>query len=451
MSKQLKVLLIDDDSDFRELLKIILEEENYPVHIATNGKEGIDALKKNNYDVVLTDLLMKSVNGLDVLEYIQANKSSIETIIITAHASVETAVEAMKKGAFSYFIKSNNPEELIFELEKIGKINKLSHENEILKEVINKEEYLMQSKSSAYRSVLEYSKKVAETDSNVLILGESGVGKEVLARYIHKHSLRKREVFIPVNCYSFSDTLLESELYGFEKGSFTGATERRKGRFEAADHGTLFLDEIGDLPLSTQIKILRNIEEKQIERIGSNEIIDLDFRLITATNKDLDLAIKNGVFREDLYYRISTVIIKVPPLRERKEDIPDLINLFLKKAQKSMKKRVTEMDKRLHDALVNYHYPGNIRELKNIIERLIVLSEDGRVSYEMIEKHGILNKFSEVSNNQSLKEARKEAERAYILEVLKKTDYGMDQASDILEISTRQLYNKVKEYNITLK
>lgn len=451
MSKNLNILLIDDDEDFRVLLKIILEEEGYKVELAVNGKDGINKLKENVYDVVLTDLMMDLVDGIKVLEYIEKNKISTETIIITAHASVETAVQAMKKGAFSYFIKSNSPQELIFDLEKIEKINKLSNENEILKEGINEEVYLMDSKSSRYKSVLNYAKKVAETNSNVLILGESGVGKEVLARYIHKNSLRENEVFMPVNCYSFSDSLLEAELYGHEKGAFTGSLGRRKGRFEAADQGTLFLDEIGDLPLTTQIKILRNIEKKQIERIGSNKTIDLDFRLISATNKDLDLGIKEGNFREDLYYRISTVIIKVPPLRERKEDLPDLIEFFLKEAQKNIKKRVSEIDERLHKALLNYHYPGNIRELKNIIERLIVLSENGYVSFEMVEQHGILNSFKKISKDRSLKYVRNRAESSHIVQVLLENDYSMDKAAKVLDISSRQLYNKVNKYNIKLK
>lgn len=451
MKTNLKVLVVDDEREFRELLVIILIKQGYEVDSVESGEKAIERLKNKEYDLVLTDMMMDGINGLAVLDYITTNIPHVETIIITAYESVENAVEAMRNGAFSYFIKSNSPQELIFDIEKIVKIKSLHNENEILKTEMNRNEYIMTSKSDSFRNVLKYAKKAAETDSNVLILGESGVGKEVLARYIHHCSERKNEVFMPINCYSFSESLLESELYGHENGAFTGSKGMRIGRFEAADGGTLFLDEIGDIPLSTQIKILRNIENKQIERIGSNEVLDLDFRLITATNKDLRKGIQDKSFREDFFYRISTVIIEIPPLKERKEDLPTFIDYFFKKAQESLKKRVDSIDKDVMNTLLNYDYPGNVRELKNIIERLVVLSESGRISFDDMSHYNIFNDFEDNKHQKSLKEIRSIAERSYIVNVLKEMEYDIDETADILQISSRQLYNKIKEYDIDIK
>lgn len=451
MKMNLKVLVVDDEQEFRELLVIILMKQGYEVDSADCGEKAIEMISKKPYDIVLTDMMMDGIDGLGVLEYIQKKLPQIETIIITAYGSVENAVEAMKKGAFSYFIKSNNPQELIFDIDKIVKIKSLSIENEILKTEINKTEYIMTSNSESFRNVLKYAKKVAGTDSNVLILGESGVGKEALARYIHQCSNRNSEVFMPINCYSFSESLLESELYGHEKGSFTGSQGMRKGRFEAADKGTLFLDEIGDIPLTTQIKILRNLENKQIERIGSNKTLDLDFRLISATNKDLKKGIMDKSFREDFFYRVSTVIIEVPPLRYRKEDLPAFIEYFFKKAQDSLKIKVESIDDDVMRTLLNYDYPGNVRELKNITERLVVLSEAGRVSFRDMSRYSVFNDFAENSNRRSLKEVRSNAERSYILNVLKDSEYNIDKVAHVLKISSRQLYNKIKEYDIGIK
>lgn len=338
MEIALKLLVIDDEADFRELLKIILEKKGYIVDIAHSGEMGINMINKNEYDVVLTDMIMDGISGIKVLEHVKSLDCGIECIIITGFGSVENAVDAMKNGAFSYFIKSNNPQELIFDIEKVKKIKLLSKENSVLKKEFKKSEFILTSKSPLLKKTIKLAEKAAQTDLNVLILGESGVGKEVIARYIHMCSRRKNEIFMPVNCYSFSDSLLESELYGHEKGSFTGSNSMRVGRFEASHNGTLFLDEIGDIPLSTQIKILRNIDRKEIERIGSNKVIKTDFRLISATNKNLNEAIADKNFREDLYYRISTVIIEIPPLRKRKEDLPILIDYFLHKTQLETKK-----------------------------------------------------------------------------------------------------------------
>lgn len=451
MSKALRLLIVDDEPDFRELLRIILDKRGYLVDVAESGEVAVRMIDSHHYDIVLTDMLMNGMNGMDVLKHIKSVSDEIACIIITAHASVENAVDAMRKGAFSYFIKSNNPQELIFDIEKIGKIKSLSDENNLLRQTFGQSEFVLSSRSPKFQKTVKFAEKVAETDSNVLILGESGVGKEVIARYIHLCSNRNKEIFMPVNCYSFSDSLLESELYGHEKGAFTGSVAMRKGRFEAADKGTLFLDEIGDIPQTTQTKILRNIENKEIERIGSNQVIKTDFRLISATNKNLKEAIVDRQFREDLYYRISTVIIEIPPLRERIEDLPILIEYFFDKAQKELKKRVDVVDPELMKVLMAYEYPGNVRELKNIIERLVVLAENGRVSLEDVQHYDVFSSKTQDESITSLKAIRQNAERNHIVKMLEQNDYDMDRTAKLLKISSRQLYNKVKEYNISLK
>jgi len=451
MGPKLRLLLVDDEKEFRDLLCIILRREGYLVEAAENGSEAIKMIEENEYDVVLTDMKMDGVDGIQLLEYIGTLDRKIECIIITAFASVENAVEAMKKGAFSYFIKSNNPQELIFDIEKICKIKSLSEENSLLKDEIIRNDYILKSKSSDFQKTIKYAEKVAKTDSNVLILGESGVGKEVLARYIHQCSNRKNEIFMAVNCHSFSDSLLEAELYGHEKGAFTGSQHMRKGRFEASDKGTLFLDEIGDIPISTQVKILRNIENKEIERIGNNKSIKVDFRLICATNKDLKNEIFNNRFRKDLYYRISTVIIEIPPLRRRKEDLPILIDYFLRKTEEELKKKVEALDEDLMSVLLNYDYPGNVRELKNIIERLVVIAENDRLTLKDVNQYDVFSNFRVSNNKKSLKEVRNYAECNHIMRILEIHDYNIDKAAETLEITARQLYNKINRYNIKIR
>ena len=312
---------------------------------------------------------------------------------------------------------------------------------------------LMGTNNKEFNEVLEIVKKAAESNASIFITGESGVGKEILARYIHNLSNRKGR-FIPVNCQALSGNLLESELFGHEKGSFTGAIEKRIGRFEEANGGTLFLDEIGEVPVSIQIKLLRVLDTKTIERIGSNKPIKIDLRFITATNKEIEKAIANGEFREDLYFRINTISIKIPPLRERREDLPMFINFFLLKYEKELKKKINSVDNEVMDFLLNYNYPGNIRELKNIVERLVVLSEDGIIKKKYLPKY----KYEKENFNSvegltldkmpSLKEYRNNLEKSYIQTVLKKCSYDMDASSEILQISKRQLYNKTAEYNI---
>lgn len=308
---------------------------------------------------------------------------------------------------------------------------------------------MLKTSSKKFKKALEIARKASASNANIFILGESGVGKEVLSRYIHHHSERCDKPFIAVNCHAFSETLLESELFGHEKGSFTGALERRIGRFEAAHNGTLFLDEIGDTSLDTQVKLLRTIENKKIERIGNNQAIAINFRLICATNRDIYKMVAKQIFRKDLFYRISTITVEIPPLRERKGDLPELINFFLQKVQNDLKKEIKVIEPKVMRFLLNYHYPGNVRELKNIVERLVVLSDNGVVRAEEIadiKSTGSLTQYGK--NIKTLKQFRSETEATYIQEVLNLCNYNRTETAKKLDISRRQLFNKLIEYGL---
>ena len=447
--EHLKILAVDDEVENLKALKIILGNKGYEVDLANSGEEAIDILEKKEYDLVITDLKMGGISGMELLENITNKYKDTEVIIITGYGTVNNAVEAIKKGAYSYFIKSHDPEELIIEIEKIKKLKSLEKDNEFLREQQDGGNFLLETKSSKFANALDIAKKAALSNANILILGESGVGKEVFAKYIHKCSERNSQPFVAVNCHTFSDSLLESELFGHEKGAFTGAIERRKGRFEAANEGTILLDEIGDISLSTQVKLLRVLEEKSIERIGSNKSIDVDFRLLCATNKELKEAITEGDFREDLFYRISTITIEIPPLRERKEDLPALIDFFISRFSKDLKKTISEIDDEVMVYLLSYDYPGNVRELKNMLEMLVVLSENGVIKYKYVkDKIETVVKMENIEEIRPLRDVRKEMEAEYIKYALNLCEGNMNMTSEKLGMSRRQLFNKITEYNI---
>jgi len=445
-----KILVVDDELVFRDVYSIIFEDKGYETYVAESGEECLNILKEQNFDLVLTDLKMKDMSGIELLKKIRENHYSCEVMMVTGFGTVESAVNAMKLGAFGYFIKGNDPEVLLKEIEKLVKIKKLEKDNASIRNKLINFDYLLDSNNEKFKNILRVSEKAAMSNSNILILGESGTGKEVIAKYIHQYSERKNENFIAVNCQIFSDGVLESELFGHEKGAFTGAVEKRIGRFEEANNGTLFLDEIGELALNTQVKLLRAIENKTIERIGSNKSISTNIRLVSATNRKINEEIKNGKFREDLYYRINTITIEVPPLRERKEDILILINFFLKQMQNEMKKKIVEVEDGLIDLLVNYDYPGNIRELKNIIERLVVLSDNGVIRKRDLPDLNMIyeENLEDNKNIKSLKDVRSIAELKYIKLVLERCNGNISEAARVMEISRRQLFNKLVEYGI---
>lgn len=445
----LKLLIVDDEPDYRDMLRILLIKQGYTADTASSADDAVKRMETQTYDILLTDLMMAGTRGDDLVGVVKARFPDTECIVITGYGSIDNAVETIKRGAFSYIIKSGDPQELLIEIGKIEKIKALSQENKRLKSEISNTAGLLQSKSEAFCNAVHYAEKAAETQANILILGESGVGKEVFARHIHHISSRRNEVFMAVNCHALSDTLLESELYGHEKGAFTGSQNRRIGRFEGADGGTLFLDEIGDMPASTQVKILRNIENREIERIGSNHPIPVDFRLISATNRNLVREIAAGRFREDLYYRINTVALEIPPLRKRKEDLPMLVTHFIQKAGQELKKNISGVDGPLMDRLMAHDYPGNIRELKNIIERLMVLAEGDVLTLAGARQYDVISGSQNPHPyGTTLREARKHAERSHILQILKAAGGNIDEAAKRLDISSRQLYNKIKEYEI---
>ncbi len=442
-----KILVVDDEEEFRDVYRIILEDKGYDINEASSGEKCLSMLENDDFDLVITDLKMVGMDGIELLKSIKEKQHSCDVIIVTGFGTVDSAVNAMKQGAFSYFIKGSDPEVLLKEIEKLVRIKSLELDNKSIRDQLINFEYLLESNNDKFKNMLKIAEKAAISNSNILILGESGTGKEVVAKYIHQMSKRNNENFVAVNCQVFSEGVLESELFGHEKGAFTGAIEKRIGRFEEADGGTLFLDEIGELSLNTQVKLLRVLESRTFERIGSNKNIAADIRLISATNRKLSEEIKTGKFREDLFYRINTITIEVPPLKDRKEDIPILIDFFLAQAQKEMKKKVNKIENGLMELLVVYDYPGNIRELKNIIERLVVLSDDGVIKKADLPDLKIFNN-EENSEIRSLKDVRQIAEIKYIKYVLEKCNGNISESARLMDISRRQLFNKLVEYGI---
>lgn len=452
MNFQLKILVVDDEVEYQNVYKMILEDEGYLVETVSSGKEVLEKLKGEEFNLVLADLIMEGMNGVQLLKEIKKDYEETEVIIVTGYGSIESAVEAIKLGAFSYFIKDHDPEELLLEIGKVKNIFELKIENKSLKKERKVDNYLITTQNERFKELLNIVEKAAKSNASIFITGESGVGKEIMARYIHKTSNRKG-MFIPVNCQALSDNLLESELFGHEKGSFTGAFEQRIGRFEEASGGTLFLDEIAEIPISIQTKLLRALDTKTIERIGSNKQIKIDLRFITATNKNIVKAIEKGEFREDLYFRINTIPIRIPPLRERREDLPMFIDFFLKKYEIELKKKIVKVEDEVMNFLLVYDYPGNIRELKNMIERLVVLSEEGIIKSKYLPKDREVKEtknieISSLDELPSLKDYRNCLEKEYIEKVLNKSEKDMDLAAETLGISKRQLYNKISDFEI---
>jgi DNA-binding NtrC family response regulator len=371
------ILLADDDENLRRVLEFQLKEAGYKVSAARDGAEALEIFTQNDFDCVITDLRMPKLSGLEFLEKVKAVNSEIPVIVITAFGEVETAVAAMKAGAYDYINKPFNRDEILLTLERALNFSETKNENRILREIVDKEFRLdnIIGESPQMRSVLNLVGRVARSDATVLITGESGTGKELVAKGIHFSGKRKDKPFIPINCAAIPESLIESELFGYRRGSFTGATQDTKGKFETADGGTLFLDEISQLPLALQPKLLRVLQEQEITRIGESAPRKIDVRIIAATNQNLEKMVEQGTFREDLYFRLAVVPIHLPPLRARREDIPLLVNHFFRRAKEKHGFQHLKMSRGVADVLSNYLYPGNVRELENLIERLVVLSD----------------------------------------------------------------------------
>jgi DNA-binding NtrC family response regulator len=370
------ILIVEDEPRMRRLLEISLGEDGHTVHAAEDAETGIKFLRKDSIDLVLTDLKLPGMNGLEFLQEAKTLNASIPVVVMTAYGSVETAVEAMKAGASDYVLKPFTMAEMRLVVKKELDVQKVRDENRSLREALGKR-YQFQNvvaRSAKMQEVLALVTRVASTNSTVLLGGESGVGKDLIARAIHQNSRRAAGPFIKVNSTAIPDTLFESELFGFEKGAFTGALASKPGKFELADKGTLFLDEIGDVPALIQVKLLRVLQEREFERLGSTKTLKVDVRLLAATNRDLRAALEQGTFREDLYYRLNVIPIDIPPLREHKEDIPDLVNHFLSRFARDSEREISGVTPDALSLLMNYHWPGNVRQLENTIERAVALS-----------------------------------------------------------------------------
>lgn len=449
MKEIFKILIVDDEKEHRETYKMLLESRGFIIGEAQSGDEALNILESEYYPIVLCDVVMPGLSGIEVLKRIKKSYNSIEVIMVTGYGGVENAVEAMKLGAYGYFIKGHNPEELLIEISKAKKVLNLEIKNNIISTSKDTQRYLYQSKNPKMKKLLNVLEDVAMANTNVLLLGESGVGKEIIAQRIHDMSKRASIPLIPINCQYYSANLLESELFGHEKGAFTGANEKRIGRFEEANGGTVFLDEIGEVSLETQVKFLRVLDNKVIERMGSNKQIKVDFRLICATNKNLAREIKNGNFREDLFYRINTITIEIPPLRERKEDIFDMIHFFIDNYKREFKKDITKIDSDTLEYLLNYNYPGNIRELRNMIERMFVLSKDGILKMEnIVSNNAKTNGMNDEFGIMDFNLARQNFEQEFLIKALKLNQNNITKTAEAIGLSKRQLFNKINEYKL---
>jgi DNA-binding NtrC family response regulator len=437
-----RILVVDDEAVVRESLAEWFRQEGYEVDVADSARAALDKLARSSWDVFLVDIRMPGADGLELQRKLKEVQPDGTVIIMTAYASVETAVEAMKQGAYDYIIKPFDPDDLEHLVRNAVERKRLIAENSMLRTKIDELNLLHEvvGTSSATRRLLEQVALVSASDTTVLIRGESGAGKELIARAIHANSERRYLPIVVVNCGALAEGVLESELFGHEKGAFTGAQYRRKGKFEMADGGTLFLDEIGDISLKTQVDLLRVLEEKKICRVGGNAPIPVNFRLIAATNKNLEAMTAGGVFREDLYYRINVFSITIPPLRERREDIPLLARHFLQKFACSMNRPLGVISDEAMQLLVSYGWPGNVRELQNAIERAVLVCKTARIQPDDLPVH-----LSETKGEPAGK-SLSEAERVHIKRVLEESGWNIQRAARILEIDRVTLYNKIKKY-----
>jgi len=446
-----KILIIDDELSICYSLEFALEEE-YEVMIATNPEEALALLNTNDIRIILLDLKLGKYSGMDLLRQIKRDYGNISIIIMTAYASIETTVEAIKEGAYYYLKKPINIDELKLLLDKVVEYQRLNEKVKYLDREL-KGKYTLGNfigKSPKILKIFDLIDKIKDIDSSVLITGESGTGKELIAKAIHYLGNRAKNRFEVVNCAAIPINLLESELFGYEKGAFTGATSRKLGKFELADKGTIFLDEIGDMSYDLQSKLLRVLQNKSISPLGSNEVRNIDVRVIAATNKDIEEEIENKTFRDDLYYRLNVIQIKLPPLRERKEDIPLLVNHFINKYCIAFNKPTKEIDSYALEILENYNYKGNVRELENIIERAVALNTGNKIT--SVDLPSNIKDQDDTKDSDILTicpgETMKDIERKVIIHALKSNKGNKKRTANILDISERTLYYKIKEYGI---
>lgn len=452
-----KILLIDDEENFRHMLSVILKKRGYDIETANNGIDGLKKVETDSYDTVLCDIRMPEMDGLEFLK--EAQKAGCESTIImmSAYGTLDTAIEAMKLGAYDYISKPFKPDEIVLTLKKAEERERLRRENLFLKKEVQKE-YSFEniiSKNEQMRQIFDTIRKVAKYKSTILIAGASGTGKELVAKAIHFNSDRSNHPFIPVNCGAIPENLLESELFGHTKGSFTNAVRTKKGLFEEADGGTMFLDEIGELPFQLQVKLLRVLQDGEIRRIGDPKPSIIDVRIIAATIKDLDKEVRENKFRDDLFYRLNVLQIKIPPLKDRREDIPILVDHFIQKYSRELNNPIEGINPEALNCLLNYSWKGNVRELENVIERAIVLTDSNQIQVENlpveVQNPREESRVSLLNDELSIKKASRYLEKDLIKKALHKTNGNHTHAAKLLEISHRALLYKIKEYEIKAK
>jgi DNA-binding NtrC family response regulator len=443
------VLVVDDEKNIREGLAKLLDLEGYRTFTAADGKEALASLERGDMDLIITDLKMPNLPGEELLRQVQGASPGLPVIILTGHGTIESAVQAMKQGAYDYLTKPVDMSRLtLLASRALAEWEVKRQYREALRELQKRNQFSnIIGKSNAMKKIFEVVQLVSASRASVLITGESGVGKEMIADAIHYDSERKDKPLIKVHCAALSESLLESELFGHERGAFTGAVARKRGRFELAHRGTIFLDEIGEISPSVQIKLLRVLQERKFERVGGEETIEVDVRVIAATNRDLKEAIGQGEFREDLYYRLNVVNIHIPPLRERTDDIPLLISSFLTEFAQASSKRIEGIDARARTALYNYSWPGNVRELRNCIESAVVMCRGSQITVEDLPPHihvsGDKN-FVRIGLGQSLAEAEREIIRAVLLQ----QNGNKTRAAELLGIGRKTLHRKIQEYGL---
>jgi DNA-binding NtrC family response regulator len=448
------ILVVDDKDSMRNMLQQTLTEEGFRVDSASDGRKALELVRNKSYDLVLTDLKMPDADGLDVLSGVKEVDSDTSVIVMTAYGTIEDAVEAMRKGAFDFITKPFDSEHLCVLVNRALENRRLIAENTLLREKFMDETALNNiiGKNEKMMEVTQLIKKVAGSDASVLLQGESGTGKELFARAIHRLSQRKDGPYIAINCAAIPRELLENELFGSERGAFTGAHARKMGKFEIANSGTVFLDEIGDMDISLQAKLLRVLQQKNFERLGGNKTVDVDVRVIAATNMDLNNLIKTKRFREDLFYRLSVFPVTIPPLRERPDDVHELADYFIAKFCRDMKKTAKSLSREAIGLLEKYHWPGNVRELENTIERAIILAEGKKITPDHLAIRLQRTDEIQLREGAGLKEigahAQMRAERATIIRVLKQVRGNKRKCAKVLKIDYTTLFDKIKKYSI---
>lgn len=452
------ILIVDDEKSIRESLTGILQDEGFFPVSASNGEEALVRVREEKPDLILLDIWMPGMDGLETLTKIREIYADQPVVMMSGHGTIETAVRATKLGAYDFIEKPLSLEKVLLCIQNAMTVGRLVEENRELKAKIGKE-YEMIGNSKPIQELKKQIKIAAPTSGWILITGENGTGKELVARAIHSSSKRNGKPFVEVNCAAIPEDLIESELFGHERGSFTGATTQRRGKFDQAHQGTLFLDEIGDMSLKTQAKVLRILQERKFERVGGNKTIEVDVRVIAATNKDLEKQIREGQFREDLYYRLNVIPFFVPALRERKSDIPNLVNHFLAYFCSQESREIKTLEEEAMNILIHYSWPGNVRELKNLIERLVIMTPGNVITVEQLPQ-SMTGKKQPTPRDQAavtsltgdtFRTAKEEFEKEFLLQKLEENDWNISRTAEIIEVERSNLHRKIKAYGIELK